>query len=141
MQPLLGTKQDIERVLGAPKRTWDTSAVYETDHEIVTVKYAKGNCGELDSGWNVPSGTILELVVGQRYGFLLSLLNLDLSRYERQEIFPFPEIENPTKVANYIDNVNGIVIRAQSSRGGAGEEVVVSISYQPARIDSKLRCK
>ncbi|MEK6281604.1 MAG: hypothetical protein AABN95_14715 [Acidobacteriota bacterium] len=138
--PLHVNRWDVERLLGTPQRTWESSAAYDTDHEIVSVKYAKGKCGEPNTEWNVPDDTVIELVVGQRLGFLLSQLNLDLSRYNRQEDFPYPEIENPPKVANYIDSLNGIIVRTQSSRGGGGEEVVVSITYRPANKDAKLRC-
>lgn len=137
--PLQAKRRDVERVLGAPQRTWQTSAVYETDHEIVNVTYAKGNCGEPDVRWKVPADTVVEFAVGQRFGFPLSQLNLDPSRWERQEIFPFPEIANPPKVANYVNQVDGIIVRAQSKVGA--EEVVVSIMYQPARRDESLRCK
>jgi hypothetical protein len=136
--PLHSNRRDIERLLGPPKRAWETTASFETDYEIVTVKYSKGKCGERDTYWNVPRDTLVELVVGQRYGFLLSRLNLDPNRYDRQEIFPYPEIDNPPKVWNYIDKLNGIIIRAQSNVGG--EEVVVSIMYQPAKKDESLRC-
>ncbi|MGH9931167.1 MAG: hypothetical protein ACREA9_18315, partial [Pyrinomonadaceae bacterium] len=136
--PLHANRQDVERVLGPPKRTWETSAAYETDHEMVNVKYAKGKCGEPNNEWNVPADVVVEFVVGQRFGFLLSQLNLDPNRYERQEVFPLPEIDNPPKIANYVSQADGISIRAQSS--GGGEEVVVSITYRPARTDEKLRC-
>jgi hypothetical protein len=136
--PLHASRQDVERLLGASQRSWGTSAAYETDHELVTLKYANGKCGEPNTEWNVPRDTILELVVGQRLSFLLSQLNLDPSRYERQELFPFPEIANPPKVANYVNQADGISIRAQST--GGGEEVVVSITYKAASRDENLRC-
>jgi hypothetical protein len=138
LTPLHATRRDVERLLGAPTRIWDTSARFETDHEVVTVKYSNGKCGECDTCWNVPRDTVVELIVGQRFGFLLRQLNLDPSRWERQEIFPFPEIANPPKVANYVNQFDGIIIRTESK--ASGDEVVVSITYQPAKRDAKLRC-
>jgi hypothetical protein len=142
--PLHSTRRDVEKLLGRATKIWElnteSKATYETEHEIVTVTYASGNCGERDNRWNVPKDTVVEFTIGQRYGFLLSHLNLDLTRYERQEVFPYPEIDSPPKVAIYIDNTNGITIRAQSSRGGGGEEVVVSITYRPSTKDEGLRC-
>lgn len=61
-------------------------------------------------------------------------------QYERGEIFPYPEIDNPPRVWIYIDKLHGITIRTQSSRGDGGGEVVVSITYGPERKDEKLRC-
>lgn len=68
------------------------------------------------------------------------LPNLDPNRYGRQEIFPYPEIDNPPKVWNYSDNLSGIIIRSQSNRAGEGDEVVVIITYRPAGKDENLRC-
>jgi hypothetical protein len=136
--PLHATRRQVERLLGAPQRTWETNAAYETDHETLMVKYAKGGCGVGNTEWNVPRDTVVEIEVGQRFSFLLSQLNLDSSRWERQEIFPFPETANPPKVVNYKNPSDGISIRAQSKSGG--EEVVVSIAYKPASKDEQLRC-
>lgn len=64
------------------------------------------------------------LTVNPSPTFLLEELHLDTHRYERYELAPYPEIDNPPKVWNYVDNLNGITIRTQSSRaGGRGEEV------------------
>ena len=47
--PLHSNRRDVEKLLGSPQRAWKSTADYETDHEMVTVKYAKGKCGELNS--------------------------------------------------------------------------------------------
>jgi hypothetical protein len=135
--PLHSNRQGVEALLGQPGRTWERTHTYDAENEIVTVKYSNGNCDEPGTEWNVPKDTVLEFVVTPRLGFLLRQLNLDLNSYKRQELFPLPEIPNPPKVANYIDNVNGIIIRAQSN---GGSEEVVSITYRPAKKDEDLRC-
>ena len=137
--PLHAKRSDVERLLGRPQRVWQTSATYDTYHEIVTVKYAKGRCNVTGSQWDVSEDTVLELVVGQRFPFLLGQLNLEENRWERQEIFPFPEIANPPKVWSYVNHVDGVIIRTQSKAGG--EELVISITYQPASKDANLRCR
>jgi hypothetical protein len=137
--PLHASQRDVERLLGLPKRAWETAVAYETDHEIVTVKYSNGKCSGLSVEWNVPDETVLELVVNPRLSFLLGQLNLDSSRYERQERPPLPEIASSPKVVNYINDSDGITIRSTQSRDG-GEETVVSITYRPARKDETLRC-
>jgi hypothetical protein len=136
--PLHANRRDVEQVVGTPQHKWGATIAYETDHEAISARYAEGNCTASSTEWNVPNDTLIELVVGQRLPFLLSRLNLDLERYERQEQPPLPETPNPPKVVNYTDRVAGIVIRAQSTSGGPEE--VVSITYSPATKDQALRC-
>ena len=139
--PLRSTRKDLERLFGAPKRAGATLVSYETDYKSIVATYSDGKCDASGSDWNVPKNTLIELAVNPNPSFLLKELHLDSSRYERHELFPLPEIDNPPKVWNYVDNLNGIIIRTQSTRGGEGEEIVVSISYLPANRDQKLRCK
>ena len=138
--PLQSNRKDVEALLGPARRELRT-VTYETTHERVVAQYADGRCDASSSGWNVPEDTLIELIVNPTPGFLLQELELDTPKYERREIFPFPEIENPPHVWLYFDNLHGITIRTQSSRGDGGEEVVVSITYGPARKDEKVRCK
>jgi hypothetical protein len=140
LRPLHSKRKDLDTLFGSPKRGWETSATYETDHESVVAEYSDGSCDASRPDWNVAKGTLIELVVNPNPSFVLQELHLDHGRYKRHEIFPYPEIDNPPKVWNYIDSRNGIVIRTQSSRGGGGEELVVSITYQPSAKDEHLRC-
>jgi hypothetical protein len=136
--PLHANRRDVERLLGPPQRSWDSSATYSTDHELVTVKYAKGRC-DVDKGeWDVADDTVLELVIGQRFPFLLDQLNLAPNRWEREEMVPFSEMANPPKIVNYVNHSDGVIIRAQAKAGG--EEVVISILYEPAAKDHTLHC-
>ena len=141
LRPLHSTRKDVEALFGSPDRDWQASASYETDHESIVAKYSNGSCDAAGTDWKVPKSTLIELSVNPNPSFLLKELHIDLQRYQRYEIFPYPETDNPPKVWNYIDDKNGITIRAQSSRGGGeGEEIVVSITYQPATKDEHLRC-
>lgn len=135
--PLHSSRQAVEALLGPPGRSSERADVYDAENEIVTVKYSKGRCDEPGTEWNVPKDTVVELVVTPRLSFLLRQLNFDFNSYQRQELLPLPEIPNPPKVADYVDDVNGIIIRAQSS---GGSEKVVSITYRPAKKDDELRC-
>lgn len=135
--PLHSNRRGVEALLGAPGRSWETSAAYDMEYETVTVKYSKGNCDAPSTEWNVPKDTVVEFVVTPRLSFLLRHLNLDLERYQRQELFPLPEIPKPPKVVNYINHRDGIAIRAQSD---GGSEEVISITYLPATKDEQLRC-
>jgi len=142
LAPLKSSRKDVETLIGSSERDWETSASYETDHESIVAKYSGGSCNAAMRDWNVAKGTLIELVVNPNPSFLLKELNLDNARYERHELFPYPEIGNPPKVWNYIDNLNGITIRTQSSRaGGEGEELVISITYRPSKNDEQLRCQ
>ena len=140
LAPLRSDRKDVEALLGSPARDWGTSATYETDHEGIVAKYSDGSCDATSADWNVPRGTLIELIVNPNPSFLLQELHLDTRQYERRQIFPYPEIDNPPHVWNYIDDLHGITIRTQSSRGGGGEEMVVSITYAPEARDAKLRC-
>lgn len=138
--PMRSTRKDLERLFGTASREETTLVTYVTDYETIVATYSDGKCNP-GSGWNVPKNTLIELVVNPTPSFLLKELHLDFSRYEQSEIFPYPELDNPPKVWNYVDNLNGIIIRTQTTRGSEGEELVVSISYLPAKRDEELRCK
>lgn len=137
--PLHSNRENVEALLGPARRELRT-VTYETNHERIIAQYADGRCDVSSPGWNVRKDTLIELTVNPTPSFLLQELELDTRRYERREIFPYPEIDNPPDVWIYIDDVHGITIRTQSSRDG-GPEVVVSLIYGPKREDEKLRCK
>ena len=136
--PLHATRSEVERLLGPPETTWENKARYGTDHEVVTATYAAGNCSSTGAQWSVSAGTLIELVIGQRYPFLLSRLNLDLGRYRSRQEFPVRDVANPPKIMNYFDRVSGINIRAQST--SYASEEVINITYLPAERDRGLRC-
>jgi hypothetical protein len=136
--PLHANRSDVERLLGKATRTWETGAVYTTDHEILTIRFAKTKCGEPGANWNVSRETVEEFVVGQRFGFLLNRLSLDPQRWERVEILPNPEIAHASKRASYVDHISGIIIETESNQ--VGEEQVISITYKPGKVDEALRC-
>ena len=136
--PLRSTRRDLDSLLGTAKRAGVTLVTYETDHESIVATFADGKCDPSASDWNVPKDTLIEIVVNPNPSFLFKELHVDESRYSRREIFPYPEIDNPPKVWTYLDYFNGVTIRTQST---GGDEVVVSISYSPAKRDEKLRCK
>jgi hypothetical protein len=137
--PLQTNRAKVELLLGPARRDLQT-VTYETDHERIVAQYADGRCDASSSGWKVPEDTLIELIVNPTPGFLLQEFDLDTRQYERREIFPYPEIENPPHVWIYVDNVHGITIRTQSTRGERGQEVVISLTYGPEGKDEKLRC-
>ncbi len=138
--PLHSGRKDVEALLGSPTRDSTFLVAYETDTQSVLAKYSNGNCDTSGAEWDVPKDTLIELVVNPNPSFLLKELRLESSRYERSEIFPFPEIDQPPRVWNYTDKNNGVRIRTQTS-GSGSEELVVSITYFPAQRDAKLRCR
>ena len=138
--PLHSSRKNVEALLGSPTRDSTFLVSYETDTEAVVATYSNGNCETSGVEWEVPKDTLIELVVNPTPSFLLNELRLVSSRYERSEIRPYPETDNPPRVWNYTDKTNGIRIRTQTSSGG-GQELVVSITYFPAQRDAKLRCR
>jgi len=133
-------RKDVERLLGTRSPSQHTLVTYNTDYESVIAKYSDGRCDTQGSDWNVAAGTLIELVVNPNPSFLLKELHLDATRYKREEIAPYPEINDAPKVWTYIDSSNGIIIRTQSNRGREGDEIVVSIKYLPSKKDDGLRC-
>lgn len=136
--PLHTSRSEVEKRMALPDRRIDTTYVYETGSEIVSIKYSTGkNCANQSERWNVPKDTVLELVVGQRLPFLLNRLNLDLKQYERVEQVS-TEVSGVPQFVKYTDETSGIEILTRSIEGA---EEVVSVRYFPAEKDSSLRCK
>jgi len=141
LMPLHSNRRDVERLLGTRSPSQHTLVTYNTDYESVIAKYSDGRCDTQGSDWNVAAGTLIELVVNPNPSFLLKELYLDSTRYKREEITPYPEINDAPKIWTYIDSSNGIIIRTQSNRGREGDEIVVSIKYLPSKRDDGLRCE
>src|SRR5215217_6792736 len=58
--PLHSTRTDVERVLGIPLESGQTS-IYHLGDELVKVDYAASPCRGSLPGWNVPPDTVLQV--------------------------------------------------------------------------------
>jgi hypothetical protein len=134
--PLHSNRVDVERLLGSPTKANDTLNIYETDNETVGVRYSPGECKPGVNEWNVPAGTVTDFRVSPLPAFDIRGMRLDPGRFRRQEVQPPPI--NLGKVLNYIDEANGVIVRAKDD---GRVETLMSIDYLPSKKDEILRCK
>lgn len=129
--PLHSTRADVERLLGPPEEP-DKQHVsdYKLENEVVSIIYATGApCGEgMESGWQVPRGTVVDITVAPRTAMRLAELKLDKSKYKRMGGGHLID------VAYYINKEEGIKVAVYQ------EEVVTDITYFPAEEDNYLSC-
>lgn len=126
--PLHSTRADVERLLGPSAKPDGYAEVYDLGTEGVFVEYSSGPCRkDRKGGYNVPSGTVIQISVGSSTRPQFSALNLDLSKYEKSED---PELPG---VLHYSNMEEGIAYEVQDGKVG-------SINYFPAMRDNHLRC-
>ena len=61
--PLRSNRADVEKILGKPKETHCTNCTYETEADLITVRYAINKCEGFLSGWNVPKDNVLSFTI------------------------------------------------------------------------------
>lgn len=124
--PLRSTRADVERLLG---RSADScQCIYRTEHEIVSVEYARRSCKDDPQGWNVPVDTVLQISVVPKGELRLTDLKIDMTTYKRTE-----DTELPGRYY-YFSGEEGILIIALK------DGLVGSVSFQPTKDDNNLRC-
>lgn len=129
--PLYSTRADVERLLGPPEEPDKKHmSSYKLENEVVSIIYATGPpCGkDAPSGWQVPAGTVVEIIVAPRKIMHLSDLKLDKSKYQRMNG------GDQSDVSYYINKEEGIKIIVFQ-----GNEVT-SITYFPGEGDDYLLC-
>lgn len=128
IEPLHSSRADVERILGKPSdRTVETSVFYNRRKEAVVIDYtSKSGCLK-GQGWQVPQGTVLEIIISPKSTLMLSELNIDERDYKRTD--------NPNRpaTATYVNEQKGQRIDVFDSQ-------VTSIRYFPAAKDTHLRC-
>lgn len=133
LMPLRSTRHDVERVLGAPKRSSHPHYFYDTEKEKVTVRYSADTCNRGSGAeWNVPVNTVITITVSPKAELLLKDLHLDLRNYARSEI------AHPRGLVLYMSQEEGIGIESKLHNGC---EVVMSVTYQPTTKDKGMRCR
>ena len=101
------------------------SGTYRTPDGSVTIAFSDGTC---ESGWNVPSGTVLSLYVHERTQQELSKAAVDLTKYVKS-------INSHVRSITYYENKEEGVSIAVSEEGR-----IESTFYGPSSRDSSLRC-
>jgi hypothetical protein len=130
--PLHSTKEDAEKILGAPKRE-GIAYFYETEKEKVTISYSRGQCAENKSSkWNVTKGTIISIMVVPKEPLFASTFVKDLQQFERGKV---PHMEG---AFYYRKKDNSISFETRVLPDN--EERITDILYSPSEKESKLRC-
>ena len=128
IEPLHSSRADVERILGNPSdHTAQTSVFYNRREAAVVIDYTSESGCLKGQGWQVPKGTVLEIIISPKTTVTLSELHLDERNYKRTD--------NPNRpaTATYVNEQNG-------QRIDVFEGQVTSIRYFPAAKDINLRC-
>lgn len=125
--PLKSTRADVERRFGKPDKWGD----YQIDDERVSFEYSDGPCTDLYRGLGkencyclLEGGTVLSITVEPTVKRKFSELRLDLTKFKKTAISPFPynfEYSNPTE---------GITYEVDES-----DDSIRDINYEAALID------
>ena len=131
IEPLHSTRADVERLFGSKVvRCGGSACIYELADEIVFVLYAKdSDCKNDDAttAWRVPAGTVIEIGVRFKEDKPLSLLEFDLSTFERVEDKHLP---------GWIYYVN----LDEGVRVEGGLKTASSVTYFQSAKDNYLHC-
>jgi hypothetical protein len=128
--PLHSTRKDVEQLVGTPKATRATTYVLQDGR--ITVFYSDGICDNgVETDWNVPRDTVVNLKFEPNNRLTIADLKLDMTTYER---FNDPHVQI---AVHYYSKEEGIYISTRMLPGG---EEVQYILYGPASKDYHLRC-
>lgn len=95
LSPLHSNRQDVERLLGKSKSGPNDAFIgsYETSVGHVSVIYSWKNCENgSKEDWNVPLGTVLNIIVSPRGDFRISELGFDLALFEKTTSAHMPSV-------------------------------------------------
>jgi hypothetical protein len=118
--PLHSTRADVERILGPPNVE---DSGYDIEDERATITYASRRCeADLPGGWNVPSNTVVEILVSLDREITLADLTVQANTME-------PIYAVHTSQINYLNAEEGIryttvdgLVRAITYIGSAEDE-------------------
>jgi hypothetical protein len=125
--PLHSTRADVMRMLGPP--TID-DYIYDVDEGRINITYAGKRCQQglpADWGnWNVPAGTVINIVVHLKNPISVSDLKVDLQKHYWYT--------DDVGAAYYHDQKEGVHYTVMEGK-------VVDITYGPIEKDDNLLCK
>ena len=123
--PLHSTREDVERLLGAPKKNSPNAAFYNFSDEIAVVHFQTISCKDACGfGWNVPVGTVTSIGVIPKVKYRKDKLFLkDDFKFEKTDggFVYYTKDETGISVEEYNDNIT-------------------LITYSPARKEDSRRC-
>lgn len=125
--PLHSTRTDVERILGV-KTSGKSYDQFIIDGDRVSVLFSTTRCeGENPRGYNVPLGTVLEIIVFPKKVIPISSLDLDMNTFKL--VYTDSEGE-----LSYENNEDGLYITAISGQ-------VRAFTYGRASKDRQLLCQ
>ena len=128
ISPLHSTRADVEKALNV-KSEGKSFDVFSLGEEFVMVIYSEAPCSNGNLGkWNVPNGTVLEIVVAPKITKYLSDLKVDLSRFKKSS-----KVSRDYVVTTYTDEDDGFAIEVVYEGIGA-------LYYRPSEKDRHLLC-
>jgi hypothetical protein len=128
--PLHSTRADVERLLGKPTNGMS----YDLEDERVEIFYVEKPCestGPLP-GFNVPTGTVSQIIVSYKKQKRKSDLNLDESRFSKTK-------ESDTDWQYYSSHEEGVLYTIYEPEGETNGIVGQTI-YFASTGDEHLRC-
>ena len=126
--PLKSTRADVERLLGPPHRSSESTWFYKLSNEIVVFSFEIVSCdswaGKCGIAWNVPPGTVKWIGVIPRGNH----------RKDEYLIAGDPKVyDTGSGFIQYSDNSAGLFIETYQNR-------VTLVNYEPKASDENLRC-
>ncbi len=128
--PMKSSRADVERILGVPKFSTESSSIHITADGQVVVKYATGpQCpGKSSDEWRVPEGTAISINLDPLKPPTLSTLKLNMDY--------FTEVgfgDSRKNSSHLLDEVEGLQLDIENGK-------VKHFVYLPSSQDDALRC-
>ncbi len=126
IKPLHSTREDVEQLIGPPMQK--NGATYDLKGERVNVGYSDVACTKgWPFGWNVPAGTVTDIIIYPQPRPKLAELPIDISKSKKYV--------DPSGVIHYNNDDEGLSVAVDPN-----EYEVRVIEYYPAASDAHLRC-
>lgn len=129
--PLHSTRADVERLLKVkPSRCGGNACLYDLPDKTVFALYAEEpTCKNIDvsSSWKVPRDTVIEITITFKTPQPLSLIDTDLTKFDR-----VPDKEFPALIY-FTNDIEGVEMETSGN-------TVRRITYYRAKKDDELRC-
>lgn len=125
---LQSTRSDVERLLGPPAEP--KGSQYRTKTEIVNVRYSGEPCVKDDpSGYNIPAGVVIHLVIFPKREQRFSNLNIDETKFKKEQ-----DPHMPAGYFHYTNYEDGMTVTVS-------EGIVKKVTYWPSSKFQHLRCQ
>jgi hypothetical protein len=129
--PLVSTMKQVESLLGPPMSKNGYVRTYDTPDFRITIWYGGVKPGKDQCKLDVPSDTVLDLLVGPKKKLLVTETGFDLRGFKKERTMN-------EDVWNYVNEATGIQINAHESEHR--DEIVVFLKFSPTANDQKDKC-